>query len=376
MTSENIENINSSISHFFRPKPKPIGDKGANHGKSEGENDVIVLNDDSDDDLCSGNSGIVDRTKGLESDRFSNEGGQTIIEIDQDDQHCNEQSSESSLLSQCDEDIARDKTKKTSHENRQPDADLKHSETLQNCTTNQDNPSSPQKSSMVAKDKENPFAKFAYGSSTASERTFSNTARTIWKSHSSSTRNKKRASSGGKSDGENQYVISSKKIHTCSKDEKKKEKEFVKMKDQCPEDQDRVIRKWHSMADPSASPETRRYQVLLAARLHARCQEPTVRKAMGKLKEHFAPLSESKTITVEEMAKSNPEDLASHISSLQFYNVKAKQIVLAAQEIMSRHGGIVPEDECSLLQITGIGKTFADLLAFVNTRETHRRVDS
>jgi endonuclease-3 len=97
---------------------------------------------------------------------------------------------------------------------------------------------------------------------------------------------------------------------------------------------------------------------------------------MGKLKEHFAPLSESKTITVEEMAKSNPEELASHISSLQFYNVKAKQIVLAAQEIMSRHGGIVPEDECSLLQITGIGKTFADLLAFVNTRETHRRVDS
>ena len=73
------------------------------------------------------------------------------------------------------------------------------------------------------------------------------------------------------------------------------------------------------------------------------------------------------------MAKSDPEELAVHISSLQFYNVKAKQIVTAAQEIQSRHGGIVPEDEFSLLQITGIGKTFADLLAFVNTSEAHER---
>jgi len=230
---------------------------------------------------------------------------------------------------------------------------------------------------MVAKGKENPFAKFAFGSSTASKRTFVNTSRTIWKSHSSSARNKKRASSGGKNDGNDHNVVSSKKIHTCSKSEKKKEKEkeFVRLKDQCPEEQNRVIRKWHSMADPSASLETRRYQVLLAARLHARCQEPTVRKAMGKLKDHFALLSEEKTITVEEMAKSDPEELASHISNLQFYNVKAKQIVQAAQEIMNRHEGIVPEDEFSLLQITGIGKTFADLLAFVNTRETHRRDD-
>ena len=62
------------------------------------------------------------------------------------------------------------------------------------------------------------------------------------------------------------------------------------MKDHPPQEQMRIVRKWHSMADPLASVEHRRYQVLLAARLHARCQEPTTRKAMQKLREHFVSL--------------------------------------------------------------------------------------
>jgi endonuclease III len=138
------------------------------------------------------------------------------------------------------------------------------------------------------------------------------------------------------------------------------------MKDLSVEEQTRIVQKWHSMVVDSTAPlEVRRYQVLLAARLHARCQEPTVRKAMKSMKDAMPAL------TVDEVAKCDPEVLANLISNLQFYNVKARQVVQAACEIKSRFRGEVPEDQFSLTQITGIGKCFADLLAFVNTRERH-----
>jgi hypothetical protein len=145
-----------------------------------------------------------------------------------------------------------------------------------------------------------------------------------------------------------------------------KKEGFVRMKDLSVEEQNKITRKWHSLADPDAPLEVRRYQVLLAARLHARCQEPTVRKAMTTLREAMP-----QGVTVETMADVNPALLATFISNLQFYNVKAQQVVKAAQEIKTRFGGHIPEDEWSLSQITGIGKHFADLLAFVNTRQKH-----
>lgn len=165
-----------------------------------------------------------------------------------------------------------------------------------------------------------------------------------------------------------------KKLRSTSRssiDVKKKQKKdaFVRMKDLDVEEQKKITNKWHSLADRTAPLEVRRYQVLLAARLHARCQEPTVRKAMQMLRDAMP-----EGVTVESMASADPEVLATCISNLQFYNVKAQQVVKAAQEIQSRFGGKVPEDEWSLSQITGIGKCFADLLAFVNTRQKHEEV--
>lgn len=141
---------------------------------------------------------------------------------------------------------------------------------------------------------------------------------------------------------------------------------YVKMRELSEEERIKITKKWHRMADSNAPLEVRRYQILLAARLHARCQEPTVRKAMANLREAMPD-----GVTVDTIADMDPEVLANSISNLQYYNVKAQQVVKAAQEIQSRFGGKVPEDELSLSQITGIGKCFADLLAFVNTRKKH-----
>jgi len=125
--------------------------------------------------------------------------------------------------------------------------------------------------------------------------------------------------------------------------------EFIKMKDIEPDKQRQIAKKWHDLVDPDAPLEVRRFQMLVAARLHARCQEPSVRKAMKALRFAFPELN------VSAVAEADSEVLAQHIMNLQFYNVKAKQLVVAAKEIQLHHGGVVPEDEHSLLKITGIG---------------------
>eukprot|EP00934_Nitzschia_sp_Nitz4_P005245 Nitzschia sp. Nitz4//scaffold64_size103689//81020//82057//NITZ4_004445-RA/size103689-processed-gene-0.107-mRNA-1//-1//CDS//3329556157//5235//frame0 len=142
---------------------------------------------------------------------------------------------------------------------------------------------------------------------------------------------------------------------------------FVPMASIPPDEQEKIRQKWQSLADPNAPLEVRRFQVLLAARLHARCQEPTVRKAMATLREAFPAL------TVQEVSKADPAVLAHHITNLQYYNMKAKHLVQSSKEIVERFHGIVPEDEQSLLQLTGIGRVFADLLSFVNTRAAHEK---
>ncbi len=165
-------------------------------------------------------------------------------------------------------------------------------------------------------------------------------------------------------------VTASKKMNKKTMGQKKENKacEFVPMRSISQEEQERVTKKWHSLADPSAPLETRRFQVLVAARLHARCQEVSVRKAMAVLREAFPEL------TVSTVAKADPDVLAHYITNLQYYNTKAQQIVKAAREIQVNFNGIVPEDEISLLKITGVGKVFADLLAFVNTRKVHGKM--
>ena len=147
-----------------------------------------------------------------------------------------------------------------------------------------------------------------------------------------------------------------------SREKKKSQSAFVPIKELPPIEQERIRKKWHNLVDPSASLENKRFQILVAARLHARCQEQSVKKAMSKLRETF------NEFTALTMAETNPEMVAECISNVVHYNVKARHIVKASQEVVLQFGGIVPEDEKSLLAITGIGKVFADLLACINTK--------
>lgn len=156
-------------------------------------------------------------------------------------------------------------------------------------------------------------------------------------------------------------------LENPSKSTKKCVSEFVAFKDLPHSKKLEVTTKWLSFVNPLTNDiEEKRFQIFVAARLHARCQDGQVRKAMNCLYEKICPF------TVQTIATSNTELISSCLSNLQYHNVKSEQIVKAAQVIIASYGGVVPEDENDLKTLPGIGPVFADLLSSINTRETVR----
>ena len=129
-----------------------------------------------------------------------------------------------------------------------------------------------------------------------------------------------------------------------------------------------LIAKWHSFASPTVPTEEKRFQVLLAARLHARVQEPVVYKAMDRLRSHFAEKGEKLTCTT--LARCEVEEIAPLFSSVLFGNTKAKHIIQASKDLM-RFGGRVPETMIGLQSITGIGPQLSEILYIVNRRSSY-----
>lgn len=202
----------------------------------------------------------------------------------------------------------------------------------------------------------NPFAKFSFGGSSTSSTPVSFAS---WTNPKVTTKPSANATT----------------TKQTTKAPKAKKSEYIRMKDIAQDEQERIVKKWHSLVDPEASLEDRRFQVLVAARIHARCQEGQVRKAMKELMTYFRENSAVGVLSVESMAAiEDPEVMVPCIRNLQYHNAKAKHLVKAAQEIKSQFRGKVPEDEFSLKQISGIGPVFADLLAFVNTKARHEEV--
>jgi endonuclease III len=147
--------------------------------------------------------------------------------------------------------------------------------------------------------------------------------------------------------------------------------------------------KWQSFADQHAPIETRRFQVLVAARLHCRAHECTVRSAMDALKDYIVTTASSSSasfisekekqdlnnnsifLDAETLAIADPNEISKVISSVLFANVKAKHIIKAAQEVKSRFRGIVPESQHGLKMITGIGPKLAQVLHHVNAKRLY-----
>lgn len=263
---------------------------------------------------------------------------------------------------------------------------------------------------------DNPFASFAFTSGEASVPSSSVTWQSKKKlsSHTnskSSSHNNKQQHTKRKNDnnGISSSVVTKKAKqlppHSFFNKSTGSSEDIIRCKDKKYERQE-LISKWHKFADPNTPIEQQRFQVLVAARLHARCQEPVVLKAMDKLRKYFIEKDEARAdnnevqatsqssavistkadattasrsqqtsgqgLTVHSLANADPEtEIAPLLKSVLFGNVKSKHIVQASKDVLQKFGGRVPESIVGLKSIMGIGPELAGVLNIVNKVDTY-----
>ena len=96
------------------------------------------------------------------------------------------------------------------------------------------------------------------------------------------------------------------------------------------------------------------YELLIAVRLSAQCTDARVNLITPAL---FAAYP-----TLEAMAGAPVEHIEELVHSCGFYKHKARDIVLASQMLIAKHGGKVPGTMDELLALPGVGRKTANLL--------------
>ena len=213
----------------------------------------------------------------------------------------------------------------------------------------------------------NPFASFVFGSGGAppAAQRSSSVKRHLSKLAASNKGRSKEKSNDTKSQGQQKDY---KKRRKCDNNN------YVPVCQLPVEQQEEIRAKWQSLGDPNEALEVRRFQVLVAARLHAQSREPTVRAAMDTLRKFFSERGDTAdggTLNAKNLSKADPKAIAMQIPSILFANVKAEHIVKAAKEVCSRFGGTVPQTQHGLKELTGIGPKLADILEFANSRKAY-----
>ena len=95
------------------------------------------------------------------------------------------------------------------------------------------------------------------------------------------------------------------------------------------------------------------YELLLAVRLSAQCTDARVNIVTQEL---FAQYP-----TLESIAQADIADIERIVKPCGLYKTKAKQLVQAAQMLISDYGGVVPDSMEELLKLPGIGRKTANL---------------
>lgn len=107
-------------------------------------------------------------------------------------------------------------------------------------------------------------------------------------------------------------------------------------------------------ADPEATIEVQRYQILVALMLSSQTKDEITFQACQRLKNYG--------LTVENIAQSDELELQEIIKPVSFYKTKAKHIIQTAQLLREKHNSEVPNDFPALLALPGIGKKMANII--------------
>lgn len=98
----------------------------------------------------------------------------------------------------------------------------------------------------------------------------------------------------------------------------------------------------------------RDYELLFSARLAAQCTDERVNKITPGLFAEYPSL--------EAIANADVSELEEIIHSCGFFRAKARDIILAAQMLISEYGGKVPDTMEALLRLPGVGRKTANLM--------------
>ena len=96
------------------------------------------------------------------------------------------------------------------------------------------------------------------------------------------------------------------------------------------------------------------YQLLIAVILSAQCTDKRVCQVTETLFK-IAP-------TPQKMLNLGEENLKQYIKSCGFYNNKAKSIIKASEELISKYNGEIPNSIDELTKLTGVGRKTANVV--------------
>jgi len=123
--------------------------------------------------------------------------------------------------------------------------------------------------------------------------------------------------------------------------------------------------------DPAPKTEleyTNPYTLLVAVALSAQATDKGVNKATKAL---FANIS-----TPQQMLELGEAGLIEHIKTIGLYKGKAKNVIAAAQLLVDRHAGVVPNDQAALEELPGVGRKTANVVRNVAFGEKTIAVDT
>ena len=120
-----------------------------------------------------------------------------------------------------------------------------------------------------------------------------------------------------------------------------------------------VFEFYRRLAEADPAPETELewknpYTLLVAVALSAQATDVGVNKATRRL---FAEVD-----TPSAMLALGEAALKEHIKTIGLFNTKAKNVIAAAQMLVDRHGGVVPEDREALEALPGVGRKTANVV--------------
>lgn len=97
-----------------------------------------------------------------------------------------------------------------------------------------------------------------------------------------------------------------------------------------------------------------KFQLLVATILSAQCTDIRVNIVTSKLFKKFK--------TTEDFAKLSQKKLANEISSVTYFNSKAKNIINSAKKIIKDFNGKVPDSMENLITLPGVGRKTANVV--------------